>query len=1747
MPELSPERIASVLRATKRWRNELVDTSGRNRLRRYRDLKRSTLDLTPGRTEGLSARALDRLLADRPVTLGELFSEPSSDPDAPLPFDDARRRVNAIHRTALTNREEKGIETCFAGIGLATWKVEQGTEPNAPVILLPLEVEATGAAARDFKVEVSGDAHLNPVLTHILRDEHDIDSEGDEADVAEDPPLDLEGFHTLLARLEESWSSLPDLTIEPRVVVAIFSYSTMPLVTDLNENGELFAESDIVAAIAGDASAREALTSRICDPDPNQPDTDPPKDEFLVLDADSSQHMAINRVLGGESLVIQGPPGTGKSQTIVNLITALIARGKRVLFVAEKRAAIEAVTKRLEQVGLNDLVMDMHGRITSRRDFARTLADSLDHVATIPAHDYSKLHGRLQERRDSLIANDAALHEPREPWKLCVFHMRERLLAIPEAARTRLRLSQKAAQALDLNGFEQLSGEIEEWINLGGDSLDEDHPEWARSPITTLDEARQAFNLVRDLANEGLPSAEDAVFAALDEVRFTRPETVEEWQQVIDFFSTVERTLERCHPEIHKVDEAALRDVLILPEGSLAAHMSSQFLEGGPDAEHDSFGLVTRVSDTFLPAARESLFAALDQEGLGRPETIRGWQEAVEFLEGVEVTLQRSHPEVYQLDFPALRVALELPQNSLKQMVYHLYQQGPDAERQGFDLVTRVGEEVLPAARDALFSALQEVGLSTPHTVSNWEQVATLLSSIERTLERCSSGAYELDHPSLSKALAPAGKGSMARMAAQLFSRGYRSARQQILAVHKEPDSLSSADLLRLAEELQEQTRDWRQRSVSDGHPRLPTNLQAVRQQLDELWRGLDDLGERCGGHHFRDYSHSEITEMLTKLQAHWESRRKVSSTLRLPGNGMGGSQGGDHAHDVRPPADILQLVDEASRQVDEWKRRGGRARTPVPPSNLEEAAKTLGELVQAVDALGARGGVDDLRDQADADIAATLAALKSHWEGRETVASTLRLTQRLSVSDALDLLDETAAQRQEWKRRGGSGPPRVPSGLGNTRGHVSDLVENLATLASVVDIDDFLRIHQNDLAQTLERLAAHPNLVASLPRIRELEQRFRKTGISRLIDRVGEAMPPELAAAAVEHAWLRRVLDDLEFDDQRLSAFDGEGHSRYRDEFAEADRHHLESTPQRVHRLTAEAIISTMNFHREETALVKREAAKKRRHLSVRQLFAQAPHVLTALRPCWTMSPVLAAEMIPLNRQLFDVVIFDEASQIPPAEAIGSLARASQAVIAGDSRQLPPTSFFGRDSVSDEDEEDDTGAIALTEDMESLLDAAGVLLRDKMLQWHYRSRDDRLIAFSNSYIYGGSLTAFPGALVGSPISHCLVPFRPITGVTGTRSNPDEVEKVVDLVLEHARETPDETLGVIAFGQHHADNIENTLMRRLGELDDSSLDEFFSETNEERFFVKNIERVQGDERDVIILSVGYHKDANGNLPYRFGPILQEGGERRLNVAVTRARSRVTLVSSFSHRDMAPDRSSAKGAELLRQYLEYAASGGKELGAGVSDVPLNPFELSIKEGLERRGIPVTPQYGVSGYRIDFACAHPDEPGRMVLAVEADGASYHSSPTARDRDRLRQQVLEGKGWRFHRIWSTAWFRDRETELDKADEAWKHAVAASDEDESSTPGTTKPRRLSKALRPAAPQRGPSPGVPPRGSPGYDSIDDYSLGQLVQVARWIESDTLLRTEDDLLREMMDELGFKRTGKRIIEALQQAISMARS
>ena len=360
-------------------------------------------------------------------------------------------------------------------------------------------------------------------------------------------------------------------------------------------------------------------------------------------------------------------------------------------------------------------------------------------------------------------------------------------------------------------------------------------------------------------------------------------------------------------------------------------------------------------------------------------------------------------------------------------------------------------------------------------------------------------------------------------------------------------------------------------------------------------------------------------------------------------------------------------------------------------------------------------------------------------------------------------------------------------------------------------------------------------------------------------------------------------------------------------------------------------------------------------------------------------MSPLIVSQLLP-SEQCFDVVIFDEASQIPPADAASSLMRAPQAVVAGDPKQLPPTTFF----MSSDAEEDIDGdgsddvthagadpaaaanlasarANALVADIESVLNVMSVLLPvphgTRELRWHYRSLDERLITFSNAqrYLYDWSLVTFPGALAGNCISHAYVPFQ--IGQQGQSSSvSDEVDHVVQLVLEHAEQHSSESLGVITMGIKHANRIEEVLRQARTKRPD--LIEFFAEDRYEPFFIKNLERVQGDERDAIILSIGYGMAADGRMRYHFGPINREGGERRLNVAVTRARRRLTLVSSFSSASMDSDvlgrLSNPIGPTMLRDYLRYAESAGSDLSDPRREKPpLNPFERDVQRHLEKR--------------------------------------------------------------------------------------------------------------------------------------------------------------------------------------------------
>jgi len=1316
---------AGLLRAqVKVWTGQLVDLSGRNNLLFYKDLKRGSLDLS-------AADHVDEVLAGKVVPLSRLFPEDETHADAV-------RRARTIRNKAEEHFEERGLETLYVACGMATWTNPRGgATPQAPVLLCPARLTPKGASQDEFDLSMVADLEVNPTLLHLLANEFEckcapeelferVDIEG-----VLDTPEELAAVY---AWLTESASNVPGFSVASRIVLGTFSYVKLPMVNDLEGALDAMLEHELIAAIAGDRDAQVAVSERQANVDATDPNHVPLADEFLVLDADSSQNYVVNAVLAGQDLIVRGPPGTGKSQTISNLIATLLARRKKVLFVAEKRAAIDAVLKRLQQRGLDDLVLDLHGGTGSRRKLAQGLARTLDGNGSIPHTDHKRAQQVVEDRRERLNAYAEAIHTPRDPWGVSVYDARADLLGITPSGHSPVRFRGEALNRLDDAGYRHAVEDLRSYVAKGGLTLSRSGRPWSQASIRSSEQAQSVWTLVG------------------------------------------------------------------------------------------------RLSEQTLPNASRTLVAAAVETGVDPPATLAGWAERIEIWQRIQRTSSTFDPAIYEEDLDRLILALE------------------------------------PLA-------------SGP---------------VKRTTKAVTSGVF-------------------------------RAARKTVRGHVLEETRLAPGELYEHLVTAREIRAAWSAVCSASGPPAAPSELAGVSAQF---------------------------TQLSTELQ-------------ELDGSLAAGA----------------------------------------------------------------------LLDRSVVDLAALVAAL---LEDQDTLT---RLPDLHALHSALDARE------------------------------LGDLLADLD--ARQADVD--------------------------------------------------------LALNVFEYAWLRSVLEAVAFADPRVGAFNADEHRRSVEEFRVGDAEHIETTAERVRRLCAEEAIRVQDEHKEQAQLIQYQAGLKRRHLAIRELFSAAPDVLTALKPCWAMSPLVVSQLLPSDKKHFDVVVFDEASQIRPADALPAILRGERVVVAGDDRQLPPTSFFA--AADDSAQEAPPVGMAVGGDFESILDALNGFLRARTLQWHYRSRDERLIAFSNAYLYDRQLTTFPGISGDECLSHVLVPFVP--GQVGSEdSATPEVQRVVALILEHARQRPEESLGVIAMGAKHADRINEALRTELATYPE--LEAFFAENQEEKFFVKNLERVQGDERDAIILSIGYGKNADGRLLYRFGPLNQQGGERRLNVAITRAKNRLTLVSSFDASDMDPDRSSAEGVKLLRLYLQYAASRGTNLGDAALDKPaLNPFEVDVRDSLQAAGLSVVAQYGCSGYLIDFVAKHPTSPGRMVLAIECDGASYHSSATARDRDRLRQDHLERLGWRFHRIWSSEWFHDKPKEVARAVAAYEKAVRHAD---GPVQPSNSPEPLSVGAS-ASPARGPRPAVRPGAN-----ITEYTQPQLEAMVDWVRSDTLLRTEDQLLTEVMRELGFRKRGKRIVEAITAAI-----
>jgi len=567
-------------------------------------------------------------------------------------------------------------------------------------------------------------------------------------------------------------------------------------------------------------------------------------------------------------------------------------------------------------------------------------------------------------------------------------------------------------------------------------------------------------------------------------------------------------------------------------------------------------------------------------------------------------------------------------------------------------------------------------------------------------------------------------------------------------------------------------------------------------------------------------------------------------------------------------------------------------------------------------------------------------------------------------------------------------------------------------------------------LSTALAGLAEARHLLRDWTTWCRVRNRALAAGLGALVEQIEQGVvPPDQARAAFRLGYARWWLPPVLDGDPVLRDFRRFQHENAIAEFREIDDLVRTHATGHVIGAIAHGLPTVQSVPRNsELGLLRYQMELQRPSQSIRDMIGKMPESFSKLAPCMLMSPLSIAQYFPPNQALFDVVIFDEASQITTWDAVGAIARGRQTIIVGDPKQLPPTNFFGS---NDEDED----VADHEKDMESILDeakASGIPVRD--LRWHYRSRSESLIAFSNHHYYQNRLVTFPSPQVEDRAVRLRKVPHGVYDRGKSRTNRIEAQAVADEAVARMRgwlDLPEKnrpTLGIITFNAQQQSLILDLL--DAARRDDPALEWFFTDERVEATIVKNLENVQGDERDVILFSITFWKDAAGKANMDFGALNRDGGERRLNVAVTRARQELIVFSGFTADQIDPTRAKGLAITHLKTFLDYAERGAIALSAqnlgsvGGFD---SPFEEAVAAQLEQRGWVVVPQVGISGFRIDLGVRHPDLAGAYLAGVECDGASYHSAATARDRDKVREQVLTGLGWNMLRVWSTDWWYD------------------------------------------------------------------------------------------------------------------------
>lgn len=1512
-----------------------------------------------------------------------------------------KKLVSVLEKLRLQSKknfDEHGLQTLFLVIGEIKWKeqtvgkgsteVTKVQDYSAPLLLIPIELENTKEPYKATNLRINTDQNpvrINPVLLSFIKQNLELRIPDFPEDLTEISYVQIKDFFSDFINIFKD-KGINIETVES-IYIGQFSFHGQQIYEDLHKNEEKIIQHPFVYNIcSGDRFLTNKNEQIKIDDDYNADDFLTLKEDYTVLDADSSQILAIKKVVSGEHLVIHGPPGTGKSQTIANIIVNLLARNKTVLFVCEKQVALDVVYKRLTSEGgpnIADLCLPLFKYTSNKKEFAADIVNSRDSlIREIRKNKNTDLNEVILEREKKIEFLKQYAEEvirKIEPLGKNLYWVFGQLGKISERSKEVV-LSWKGGgdlmdisvktffdhtQALkDLNPFLSLLDEK----NSQWNGLKKRHfsPDYSARIIEVL--KKLIFHLGITPYEKGSIKFESlskslAFFVKVSDQTFTR--LLREKFLKVSIIEPV--YLEKLKQKIQTIADLSLkykdldkdRKFKFAEKWNVQKEQQINFLDG-------EISIATLQSSVF--------------------------QKSIEWMAQYSTGLSSSLPsEICDLtlkDFESRAFLFAID----RQLVPMLLRSKTDL----FDFSNQIKQfQVVYRQMQQVQDTLDKFGVNLDGIAE--EEVFRLENNFTqkyKTIFRIFSSQYKKD-----KNLITSWCGFLKPQS------------------HNEIKILCFAAATRLKLEIKSNN-DWKnieqKFNLNSEIRKLP--LQLIQQKISEMVGYLEENALEF----VEPYLQKIISDQESGLVMHAKSQiiTKLLSESKLIQKYLTAStldqkisSFENYLSCLASEAVLLKnFAEEVSKFCDLNKENSIQS--------IIIDVKTLNNL---------RLVVDRLYEMSPSDyFYVDVKCIVTNEEFLPKTIEFLDLLLKIAICVSeikFEVLERISLQMSEncdeiddWNRQ-----------LKNQLTEVSELFEN-------VELSDlYLSYSQVSLLKLLETLIEDKDGLETWIEYQKRRHIVEELGLGWFTSEIAGKVKTGDHEIGEIYMWVffNKWLENYFRQKPILRDFNRQKYEKIIKQFKALEADSLNINRQRVLREFFGKLEYSKNPRDEAERVLNREATKKRQHLPIRTIVKKHAEHLQSIKPCWMVSPLALGSYLEYGSVDFDVVIFDEASQMRIENSLGAISRAKQVVVIGDEHQLPPTPFFG---FSLEDDEDEDKEVTEETGFESILQRSISLLSgsEEYLKYHYRSSSEDLIAFSNHYIYDGRLVTFPNP-AKNPNQGIRFEFVKDGfydgGNEGTKTNPKEAERVAELCIKIAEENSG-SLGVIAFSKSQEKAIRSALEEKLKyhphlaeKLDETSSDR-------ESFFIKNLESVQGDERDKIILSVCYGPDKNtGKVRNHFGPINQNNGYRRLNVAVTRAKEQLICITSMHAYDMQPPESTF-GAKLLQKYLEYAEKGRAVLEASKIAEHNNTveadsdFELSVEAELKRKGYVVHRQVGASGFKIDLAIVNPKNNNEYILGIECDGATYHSSKSARIRDRIRQDILEKLGWKIYRIWSQHW---------------------------------------------------------------------------------------------------------------------------